>query len=275
MTTLLKRFEAQPPVSTDQRLILVPLHEQVVSGIRRILLVLWGAVGCVLLIACTNLANMLLTRATVRRRELAVRASLGASRWRLIRQLLTESVALAMCGGVIGLAFAIGAIRLLPTLDPASLPRLQEVGIDLHLLGFGLGLSLVTGLLFGTLPAWQISRTAPQQALQEASRTTAGRRTGLLRAVFVVIQVSFALVLVTGAGLLIRSFLILQEADLGFEAQKVLTSRSRCPRQDTNATRAQPITKSCWRDSSRCLKCSSPGQSATFRSRATYSDGRS
>jgi putative ABC transport system permease protein len=224
MGTLAVRFEAaQSPVSSDQRLTLVPLHEQVVSGIRRILLVLWGAVGCVLLIACTNLANMLLTRATVRRRELAVRASLGASRWRLVRQLLTESVALAMGGGVIGLTFAIGAIRLLSTLGLTSLPRLQEVGIDLHLLGFGLGLSLITGLLFGTLPAWQISRTGPQQALQEAGRSTAGRKASLLRAVFVVVQVSFALVLVTGAGLLIRSFLVLQEANLGFEAQKVLT----------------------------------------------------
>jgi predicted permease len=191
MGTLSRQFEAaQPPVNSDERLTLVPLHEQVVSGIRRILLVLWGAVGCVLLIACTNLANMLLTRATVRRRELALRASLGASRWRLIRQLVTESVALAMCGGVIGLAFAVGAIRLLPTLDVTSLPRLQEVGIDLHLLGFCLGLSLITGLLFGTLPAWQISRTGPQQSLQEASRSTSGRKTSLLRAVFVAIQLS-------------------------------------------------------------------------------------
>ncbi len=230
MTTLAKRFEAaQLPVSSDQRLTLVPLHEQVVSGIRRILLVLWGAVGCVLPDRpATNLANMLLTRATVRRRELAMRASLGASRWRLIRQLLTESVALAACGGVIGLAFAIGAIRLLPTLDLTGLvPRLQEVGTDLHLLGFGLGLSLITGLLFGALPAWRISRTGPLESLQEANRSTAGRRTILLRSVFVVIQVSFALVLVTGAGLLIRSFLILQvRPTSASRRRKCLPSRS-------------------------------------------------
>jgi predicted permease len=231
MGTLSKQFEAaQPPVYGGKLLTLVTLHQQVVGRVRRILLVLWGAVGCVLLIVCTNLANMLLTRATARRRELAVRASLGASRWRLIRQLSTESAALGMCGGVLGLTLAIGAIRLLPTLDLTSLPRLQEVGIDIRLLGFGLGLSLITGLLFGTLPAWQISRCDPRQWLQEASRMTVDQKTGLLRAVFVIIEISFALVLVTGAGLLIRSFLILEKANLGFEAQKVLTFEISLPR---------------------------------------------
>lgn len=231
MALLSKRFEAaQPPVYGGKILTFVPLHQQVTGGVRRILLVLWGAAGCVLLIACTNLANMLLTRATARRRELAMRASLGAGRWRLIRQLLTESVALGMCGGALGVTFAIGVIRVLPSLDLTSLPRLEEVGIDIRLLGFGLGVSLLTGLLFGTLPAWQISRTGPQQALQEASRTTAGRKTHLLRAAFVVIEVSLALVLVTGAGLLIRSFLILQGTNLGFEAQKVLTFEVSLPR---------------------------------------------
>ena len=222
--TLSKRFEAaQRPVYAGKHLTFVRLHEQVVGGVQRLLLVLWGAVGCVLLIACTNLANMLLTRATARRRELAVRASLGASRWRLIRQLLTESLALAISGGMLGLILAAAVIRVLPALDLTSLPRLQEVGVDLHLLGFGLALSLVTGILFGALPAWQISRADSQRPLQEASRATVGRKTALLRFAFVVIEVSCALVLVTGAGLLIRSFLILQEANLGFEARKVLT----------------------------------------------------
>jgi putative ABC transport system permease protein len=224
MRTLSKQFEAaQPPVYTGKLLTFIPLHQQVVGGVSGLLFVLWGAAGCVLLIACTNLANMLLTRATARRRELAVRASLGASRWRLIRQLLTESVTLAMCGGALGLVLAIWVTHMLPAMGLTSLPRLQEVALDTRILGFGLGLSLLTGLLFGTLPAWQISRGDPQRALQESGRATEGRKTRLLRALFVVVEVSLALVLVTGAGLLVRSFLILQEADLGFQAQKVLT----------------------------------------------------
>src|SRR5262249_10580778 len=145
LATLSRQFEAsQPRAYGGWSLGLVPLHEQVVGRVRRLLLVLWGAVACVLLIACTNLANLLLVRATSPMKELAVRASLGASRWRLTRQLLTESVAFAICGGVLGVALAFVAIRSLPAMGLTSLPRLQELTMDASVLSFSLGLSLVT-----------------------------------------------------------------------------------------------------------------------------------
>jgi putative ABC transport system permease protein len=215
--------KSQPRAYTRKFLAAVPLHENVVGRARQPLLVLWGAVVCVLLITCTNLANMLLVRSTARIRELAVRASLGASHWRLVRQLLTENIALALCGGSLGLALAWAAIRALPNIGLRDLPRMDEVTIDGWVITFSLGLSALTGVFFGTLPAWKISWLDPQRSMQQGNRLMGDRRGNILRGLFVVVQVSLALILVTGAGLLIRSFVALQKTDLGFQPEHLLT----------------------------------------------------
>jgi putative ABC transport system permease protein len=221
---LSRQFGASQPRAYDGRfLAVVPLHENVVGGVRQLLLVLWGAVICVLLITCTNLANMLLIRSTARIRELAVRASLGASHWRLTRQLLTENIALGLCGGSLGLALAFALIYALPSMGLGNFPRMNEVAIDGWVVTFSLGLSTLTALFFGALPAWKISRVEPQQSMQQGNRIMGDRRGNILRALFGVVQVSLALMLVTGAGLLIRSFLALQKADLGFQPENLLT----------------------------------------------------
>ncbi len=154
----------------------IPLLESVIGGVRRLLLVLWGAVICVLLIMCTNLANMLLVRAAGRMKELAVRTSLGASHWRLTRQLLTENLALGLCGGAIGLAVAFTLIRFIPSMGFTHLPRLHEISMDGWVVTFSLVLAALTGLFFGGLPARKISRIDPQESMQTASRATAAGR---------------------------------------------------------------------------------------------------
>jgi len=214
---------SQPRAYGGKFLAVVPLHENVIGGVRQLLLVLWGAVVCVLLITCTNLANMLLIRSTSRIKELAVRASLGASHWRLTRQLLTEHIAVALCGGSLGLALAWALIRVLASIGLTNLPRMDEVAIDGWVITFSLGLSTLTGLLFGALPAWKVSSLDPQRSMQQGNRIVGDRRGNILRSLFVVVQVSLALILVTGAGLLIRSFVALQRADLGFQPENLLT----------------------------------------------------
>ena len=170
----------------------VPLHENVIGEVRQLLLVLWGAVARVLLITCTNLANMLLVKSTARIRELAVRASLGASHWRLTRQLLTENVALGLCGGVPRVGTRIRCDDALPSMGLDNFPRMEEVAIDGWVVTFGLGLSTLTGLFFGMLPAWKISRIDPQRSMQQGNRITGDRRGNILRAVFGVVQISLA-----------------------------------------------------------------------------------
>jgi putative ABC transport system permease protein len=225
MDLLTRQFAAEQPTHySDRRLTLLPLREQWVGNVRPLLIVLWGAVLAILLITCANLANLLLTHASARNKELAVRASLGASRARLVRQLLTESIALALCGGGLGLALAWSVIRVIPAIQFAGVPRLNEVSADPFVMAFGLSLSVLTGLLFGTFPAWRISRADPQQQLQESGRSgTAGHHAMRLRSGLIVAQISFALVLLIAAGLLIRSFLVLQSADLGYKPDGVLT----------------------------------------------------
>ena len=228
--TIGSRFAAErPDVYLGRALTAIPLQEQVVGNVRALLTILWGAVLSVLLIACASLGNLLLVRANGRSKELAMRASLGASRWRLIRQLLTENVALAACGGVLGWALAWGLIQLLPSLDFAEIPRLDELQMDPSVVAITACLSLGAGLLFGTVPAISISAIGPQQQVRGAG-TGAHRRSVLLRGGLVVAQVSIALMLLAGAGLLIRSYQSLVQTGPGFQTANRLTFELVLPR---------------------------------------------
>ena len=204
------------------------LRDSIVRDVRTSLLVLLGAVGMVLLIACANVANLLLVRATGRKREFAIRSALGASRARIVRQLLTESVLLAVAGGLLGLLLGFLGVRALLAMSPAGLPRIGEngaaVGLDWRVLAFTLGISLVTGIVFGLFPAFAASRTDLNSSLKESSnRSGTGFRQGKARATLVVSEVSLALVLLIGAALLIRTFVALHEVNPGFDAHNVLT----------------------------------------------------
>ncbi len=224
LETISAQFAAdQPDVFGGKVLAATPLRDRIVGDSRLPLLMLWGAVLCVLLITCANLANMLLTHAMTRRKEFSVRLGLGASRGRVVRQLLTESVMLAMCGGALGLGLAWALVQVLPTIPLTNIPRLNEVRLDPGTTLFALALALPTGLVFGTFPAWRGLNWNPEYQLRESARTTDGRRTRFFRAGLVIVQVSFALMLLVGAGLLIRSFVVLLESDRGFRPEKVLT----------------------------------------------------
>jgi len=206
----------------------VPLQEFLVGNMRTPLLVLLGAVGFVLLIACANVANLLLARASARRRELATRAAIGAGRGQIIRQLLIESLTLALAGGVLGLAIGFLGVRLLLRINPGNIPRISEtapsVGLDLNILLFTLGVSLLTGILFGLIPAVAASRPNLIAILNEgSSRSGTSFRQGKIRAALVVSEVALALILVIGATLLIRTFRKLGEVDPGFTTHNVLT----------------------------------------------------
>jgi predicted permease len=204
------------------------LQESMIGDTRFPLLVLLGAVGFVLLIACANVANLLLARASARKRELATRAALGAGRGQIVRQLLTESLTLSLSGGLLGLILGFVGVRLLLTINPGDIPRLGENGaavtLDLNILFFTLGISLLTGIFFRLVPAISASRPDLVATLNEnSSRSGLGFRSGKLRSALVVSEMALALVLVIGAALLIRTFLKLQAVDPGFTTQNVLT----------------------------------------------------
>jgi putative ABC transport system permease protein len=206
----------------------VAMMDELVGNIRPALYILLGAVGFVLLIACANVANLLLARATVREKEVAIRAALGARRGRLIQQLLTESVMLSVIGSGLGLALAWLGVKLFASLGPRDIPRIEEIGLDLRVVGFTVLIAVVTGVVFGLAPAIQISKPDLHDSLKEGGRGSTGGR-HLLRNALVVSEVAIALVLLVGAGLMIKSFQQLLKLNMGFRTDQTLTMRLTLP----------------------------------------------
>ena len=231
MDTISSRLEQQYPNDNMGRGgSLVSLREEEVGEVRPILLILFGAVGFVLLIVCANVANLLMARAATRQKEIAIRIALGASRQRIAQQLLTESVMLALAGGGAGLLVALWGISPLVALIPADIHGLQNIGVDARVLGFTMVVSFLTGVVFGLLPAMQASKTDLNESLKESGRgSTEGRRGAAIRSALIVSEIALSLVLLIGAGLMIKSFIRLQQVDLGFATENVLTMRLTLP----------------------------------------------
>jgi putative ABC transport system permease protein len=219
-TALEKQY---PDSNTGNSATMIPLLENYVSDVRRALYVLFGAVGFVLLIACANVASLTLARVSARQREMAVRAALGAGRWRIVRQLLTESALLALIGGVLGLGVAQWGVAAILAISPeGAIPRVAEIGLDRSVLFFTMAVSILTGVVFGLAPALHSSRPDVQEALKEMGRGATGRRRWL-RNVMVVMEIAMTLVLLVGAGLMIRSFFRLQQVNPGFATENTLS----------------------------------------------------
>ena len=222
--TIAGRLEQQyPDTNTHKGIRVESALRALVGDIRPALLILLGAVACVLLIACANVANLLLARAMTRHKEMAVRSALGASRIRVVRQLLTESVLLSFAGGLLGLALAVWWSDLLIALGKKDIPRAIQVGLDWRVLGFTLGVSLLTGLVFGLVPALHLSKTELTESLKEGRGAGGGARRNQVRGVLVVAELSIAVVLLVGAGLLIQSLWRLQHVSPGLQPQNILT----------------------------------------------------
>ncbi len=224
-----RQYPENYPANGGLTLSVVSLLQQVVGDIRLALYVLLGAVGFVLLIACANVANLLLARAAIRQKEIAIRVAVGASRWRIVRQLLTESVVLAMIGGLLGLALAFAAVKALRVFGSANIPRLPEIGVDGRVLAFTFFVSLLTGILFGLVPALRASRVDLNETLKDGSRGSGGGSHNRVRNLLVIAEIAVSLMLLIGAGLLIRSYRQIQNASPGFNPRGVLSLRLSLP----------------------------------------------
>ncbi|MDP9003278.1 MAG: ABC transporter permease, partial [Verrucomicrobiota bacterium] len=218
-----RRYQTANPDKVDAKagVSVVSFHEDLVGQQRPMLLTLFAAVGCVLLVGCANVANLLLARFTARRKEIAIRTALGATRARIVMQFLTESVLTAAIAGVLGVLLAIWGLDLLKKVAENILPRVREVSLDVNVLLFAVGLSLITGIILGLVPALHASRSDPIDSLKDSSRGSTGRQAGRLRAGLLVAEVALSLVLVVGAVLLVDSFRRLQNVDPGFRAAGV------------------------------------------------------
>ncbi len=234
MNAIYSGLDQQPNDERDDRVKIEMLLDNTVGDKGTALWTLLGAVGLVLLIACANVANLLLARAATRQREMAVRIALGAGRWRVVRQLLTESVLLALAGGALGWLIALWGLPLILNIAQGVIPRVSEISLDTGVLVFTAVVALLTGILFGMTPAWQASGVDVQSALKDTTRnTTAGR--SVLRQALIVMEVALTLVLLIGAGLLLRSFYRLQQLDAGFVPERVLTFRIDLPERKYDA----------------------------------------
>lgn len=224
MDAIAHRLTEQYPTSNaGQTVNLVPLRDQIVGAVRPALLVLLGAVGVVLLIVCANVAGLLLARSSARQREMAIRFALGATRGRVVRQLLTESMLLALLGGALGTAIAYWGVAMFRSLSPVDLPRADEIAVNVPVLLFSLGITILAGFLFGAVPALQATRNTAQ--VREGSRESAGRAPLRARNMLVVAETALGVVVIVSAALLFRSFLVLQQVPLGFRTENVLSMR--------------------------------------------------
>jgi putative ABC transport system permease protein len=240
LSAIAQRLQRDFPSSNkDVGAVVIPLADQVLGNTRDAVLVLMIAVGCVLLIACANVANLLLSRATARRREIAVRVALGAGRWRIVRQLLTESVLLALLGGVLGLTIALWSFDLLATFIPEGASRAAALGLDARVLGFTALLAVATGIVFGLAPALSVSRQDLGDELRAAGAHGFAGSHRRLRGALVVSEVALAFLLLAGAGLMLKAFARVRALDPGFRAENVLTARTLLPspRYDDDARR--------------------------------------
>lgn len=231
MNVIASRLQKEyPGTDADMEVDVIPLRQQVTGDIRLALLVLFGAVGCVLLIACANVANLLLAKASGRQKEISIRITLGATRTRIIRQLLTESMLLSLAGGLLGSLLAILVLRQLVVFTPADVSLPDNIGIDYQVLLFTLLLSLFTSLIFGLAPALQASKSDLNESLKEGGRgNSGGSKQNHLRSVLVVVEVALALILLIGSGLMIKSFIRLQNVNPGFDPANLLTLEMQLP----------------------------------------------
>jgi putative ABC transport system permease protein len=222
LTSIVTGLEQPRGIHSEKRIDITLLHEKLFGDLRPSLYILSGAVCFLPLLAYANVANLLLVRMIARQSEIAIRVALGATRWRLTRQVLTESVLLAVVGDTSGALLSIWSVRLLVSLGPSDLARLDDIGIDARVLGFTLLISVLTGLLFGLFPALQLQKYSLIEALKKGA-VLKGPGSRRLRDILVITEIALALILVIGAGLLVNSFIRLQNADLGFNPRNILT----------------------------------------------------
>jgi putative ABC transport system permease protein len=231
MSSIAKQLEQQFPANSRVGAVVVPIREELLGNTRIAVWVLMGAAGCVLLIACANLAGMLLARAVARQREMAVRSALGAGRGRLVRQMITEGMLLSVLGGLLGLLVARGGMTVLAKLAPRGFADPNTVHLDAGLLLFTMGLSIATGVLFSIVPAIQTARTSLNDALRQGGRGGVGSRRTTTRDALIVLEVAMAIVLLTGAGLMLKTMARLRAIDIGFRPERMLTLRTTLPRE--------------------------------------------